>query len=270
MIITINDFLEVPISRENIEPDPVYYLDEIKMFAGNTKLVQSNRIKKQRWNMTTESLKPEQAFSVASILANLGDYWKFNGDYFSAKGQEATFETAVTSPAEPIIITGAFGSSVRLNDYNMILRVFLESNYLVSFYRQQTSFDDKFYHYVVDDFDRVWIDGVLADETTIENHGIRDWLIVKPLDNAIYFTKEAAEIDEVYVMSGVMYDADILDPANIYQAGEMPITGSTIKVAGDFLDTEDYIICECRVDQNEYRDIGKSIDVEFTLEEDIL
>lgn len=271
MIITVNDFLEIPIAREDIEPEPVYYLDEIKMFAGNTKLVQSNRIKKQTWKMTTESLTPEQAFSVASILANLGDYWKFNGDWFSVKGQEATFETDVEEdPADPINVTGAFGSSVRLNDYDMILRVFLEPNYLISFYRQDTSFDDKYYHYVIDNDERVWIDGDRADDETIEEHGILDWLTVSIKDNEVVFEKEAGDVDEVYVMSGALYDKNILNPADIYLAGELPLTGDTIKVEGDFLDDEDYLMCHCNVDQNEYKDIGKSIDVEFTLEEDIL
>lgn len=266
MIITINDFLDIPISRDSIKPNHVYNDDVVQCLAGNTKVLQSNLIKQHRWDMETSGLTPSQAFSVSAILQNLGDFWSFKDNWFSGKGQKAQFETDVTDPSEPVLITGIYNNAVRLNDFDMILKVYLESDYMITFYRQLVDFDSRFYHYIIDSQDNIWIDGELADDTTIEEHGVNDWVDINIIDNKLTFKKEAGDIDDVFVMVGVIPDDGLLNPTNIYNAGELPIHPPYLRVSGKFLEQE-YMEVLCTVNKKSYESIGSSISIPFTIEE---
>ncbi|MFW6242965.1 MAG: hypothetical protein ACOC2W_02305 [bacterium] len=266
MIITVNDFLDIPIKRDSIKPEHVFNDDVVQCMAGNTKVLQSNIIKKHKWKLVTSGLTPSQAFSVSSILQNLGDYWSFKDDWYSGKGQKAQFETDVSNPSEPVLISGVYNNAVRLNDYDMILKVYLEREYMITFYRQLVEFDSNFYHYIIDGEGTIWINGELANEQTIEEHGINDWLEINVIDNNIIFKKEAGDIDDVYVMVGIIHDDGILNPENIYNAGELPINPPYLRISGKFLD-QDYMNVICTVNKKSYESIGNSISIPFTVEE---
>ena len=271
MIITVNNFLDLNVERENIDTDHEYYHDKMKMFAGNTKIVGGERIKKRAWEMRTDGLTNEEAQTAVGILANLGDYWTFNNTMFSGKGQKATFETNISSPTDPTFSTGRYTSAVRLNDYDMNLRVYLEPIFILSFYRQQTEFDDRFYHYFIDTLtDRIWIDGELATNEEIQEHEINDWLSWDTVDNRITFHKDAGDVDEVYVMTGVSYTENLFSAEDVFNAGELPMNGPYQYVEGDFLDSdENSIVGKIIIDRNEWQNIGSSNQVRFRLEEKV-
>lgn len=264
MKITINEFLELDIGREDIRPEHEYFVDKIQCMAGNTKILQSNEIKKHRWEMTTNGKTIRQAFTIVSILSGMGDYWSFDYTANSAKGQKAEY----SNPDEPIYVDGPFGGAVRLNDSDLTLKVYLEPNHLISFYRQDSDVDPTFYHFLTDGEDRVWIDGEEADEEDLLFHEFEDWFEVNTADNEVLFDKKASDIGEVYVMTGVVYNQDLFSAQDIYEMGKLPIDPPTIKVEGSFL-KEEYMICRCEVHNKEYLSIGNTANVDFTLEEDL-
>lgn len=271
MIITVNEFLNLNIERENIETDYEYHVDNVKMFAGNTKIIGGEVIKERAWEMRTNALTDQEALTAMGILINLGDFWSFNQELHSGKGQKATFETDVNDPSEPTFVTGTYTSALRLNDYDMILNVYLEPMYLLSFYRQLVEFDDRFYHYIFDGItDRVWIEGELASEEEITEHGINDWLEINTIDNEVIFKSEAGDVDEVYVMSGVSYTENLFTAQDVYNVGELPMNGPYQYIEGNFLDDDETgILCEVIIDSNQWENIGKSNQIRFRLEEKI-
>jgi len=271
MIITINEFLDLPVERDNIIADHEYWTDKQEMLAGNTKIIQGNEIKQRKWTFLTDGLGLEEAQTAVGILANLGDFWGFNGNIYSGKGQRPVFETNEPDPSEPLFVTGAYTSALRLNDFDMSLRVYLEPMYILSFYRQLVEYDDRFYHYLLDGVtDRIWIDGELASESEISDHEINDWLEVNVMGNAVEFDSSAGDIDEVYVMSGVSYTENLFSAEDVFEMGQLPMNGIFQHVQGDFLDSdESHVEGEIFVNETQWENIGESSQIEFRLEEKI-
>jgi len=270
MIITINNFLDLNVERD-IDTDNKYFHDNARMIAGNTVTIEGEESKQRIWEMRTSGLTNEEAQTTVGILANLGDFWAFNGTVYSGKGQRATFETDISSPSSPVFSNGRFTDAIRLNDYDMNLRVYLEPIFMLSFYRQQTEFDDRFYHYFIDTLsDRIWIDGELATDTEIQDHEINDWLSWDTVDNRITFQKDAGDVDEVYVMTGVSYSENLFTAEDIFNAGELPMNGPYHYIEGDFLDSDENMVqAKAIIDRSQWENIGQSNQIRFRLEERI-